>query len=86
MGNQDSCYRLAEYEHHFQSHPTRNHPFFGQHQLLLSRTEPSKAVICKPILFQTDSEYHECMEAYRAIQRKPFSLVYPRDIIDNPSS
>lgn len=57
MGNQDSCYRLAEYDHRYQSQHARTHPFFGQHQLLLDKDDQLKAVICKPLLFHSDSEY-----------------------------
>ena len=42
-------------------------------------------VICKDFIFQSESEYQEFKDAYSKVLKTPFSIVYPRDVLDCPA-
>lgn len=50
MGNQDSSIKLAEMTRKYHIIQKESHVFFGKHQLLINKIDPSDCLICKQMV------------------------------------
>lgn len=82
MGNSASEERIEDVEKNYTLRTSHNDPFFGNFTLLSNQLRPSDALIRKELVFRGDSEYQHFLKEYQKIDRKPFSLIYPKTVIE----
>jgi hypothetical protein len=80
MGSSQSHQQLAAFEEDYVKELRTGHPYFGTHSFLLSRTQ-KQPLIRKNLIFRSAAEHKQFQREYTSIERKPFSLIYPKMII-----